>query len=80
MKKKAVTAGMGGSRVGIPNIIYDHASTLIADHAKSTVVGRSEIGRDLVTESQTEKIAEDQTARILHQMNFSVRVNAVVGD
>ena len=46
---------------------------MTADLAKSTVDhhGRSETGRDLVTESQTKKIAEDQSARTLHQMNLS---------
>ena len=73
VKKRAVEDGTEGSRVGIPNRIDDHASTVIADQAKSTVedhVGRSEIGRDPVTESQTKKIAEDHSARILHQMNL----------
>ena len=35
VNKKAVEAGMEGSRVGVPNKIDDHVSTMIVDHAQS---------------------------------------------
>ena len=61
-KEKVDDTGIEGSRVGTPNRIDDHAGTLVADHTKSTVeerLVRSEIERDLVSESQTKKNAED---------------------
>ena len=83
VRKRAVEAGMEGSRVGITNGLDDHASTMIADHAESTVedhVGGSEIGRDPVTESQTKKIGEDQSARSRHQMTLLFESMQSLGD